>query len=614
MIYDLGLKVMTDNYKDAYNKEIDDAIAREKNRVAGSAGAKPEKNTGVLSDIQSEVALTIHESLGIEISPDMALPPSHVGADLAYSAFEAGGKLGQNPAEAAKKIAEAVASRKNAFIENISLEGAFVNFKLRQGETYARILREATLEGERFGASRAHAGEIALIEYSSPNIAKPMSLGHLRSTILGAVLGNLYEAEGFTVIRENYLGDYGTQFGKLLYAYETWEKKDAAALSIEELKNLYVRFHEEAEKNPSLDDHARALFARLESGDPVLGSLWKQFRDISISAYAQMYKRLGVSFDIVSGEARSAKDAGKFAALCLEKGICMTDGTTGAIIVENLAGLPSFVLQKKDESSIYIGRDLATLSSRIENFHPDYILYCVGNEQELNFRQLFALARVLDIAPEDAILKHISFGLVLGESGTKMSTRKGGGVSLEELMNEAARRAEKIIMEKNPALSEEERAKIAEDVGIGSIIWNDLKQSRTKNIRFDWESMLDFEGGSAAYIQYANARIHSIFEKLGNIPPAENPVFAEKIEFELAKKIMFFPRTIRHARETDSPHHLSIYLDELSRLFNAFYAEVSVTGTEDQNLKSSRAILLRAVSQTLENGLKILQIRAPEKM
>ena len=454
--------------------------------------------------------------------------------------------------------------------------GPYLNLILDKEKIYSLVLSQNGKLKSKYGESDINIKKVALIDYSGPNIAKPIGVGHLRSTVIGQALANIYEATGYSVVKDNHLGDWGTQFGKLVYAYRRWgDKKKIAENPIKELNELYIKFHEEAEKIRKLKTKPGRFSKKWKRGTKKLLRLWTNFRKISIAEFKKVYERLGIKFDTYIGESYFAGETDKIVEECLlrrlaptetagkvgaptkaseEKNLAKTDKETGAIVVEDLDGLPSFLLRKKDDSGLYITRDLAALIFRTEVFKPDEIIYVVGDEQSLHFRQLFALARALGYI-DGAKVKHIGFGLVLSD-GEKMSTRKGTLIELENLIKQSVEKSKEILRQKNKELSEKEMEEISEIVGLGAVIYNDLRQSRQKNISFDWKRMLDFEGGSAVYLQYTVARINSILKKL-DIGEKEarisKPIFEKESEFALAKKIMFFPLIILEAQKMIRP-------------------------------------------------------------
>ena len=575
-------------------------------------------------ELQKEVKEVVQESLGVQDVGEIGLsvPPAHISGDFALEVFYLAKKLGEKPNVLAKKIVDGINEHEMDLIKDASLAGAFVNVETHKEKLYQEILSKILELGERYGESNINAGKVAIIDYSAPNIAKPIGVGHLRSTIIGQALSNIYHETGYSVIRDNHLGDWGTQFGSLIYAYKEWgDEKKIAENPIGELKDLYVKFHQFSEEHPEVKDNARELFARLEKKDPELVAYWKRFRDLSLKDFERVYKQLGIEFDTNIGESYFTEQADKLVGECTAKGLCRKDEASEAIVVDQMGEIPSFLLKKQDGSSLYLSRDLATLQFRVNTFNPDTILYVVGSEQDLNFKQLFELGKRAEYLPDGVEAKHIGFGMVLRD-GKKMSTRKGTLIELEDLISQSVEKSREILLKKNPDADSQEINKVSEIVGIGAIIYNDLRQSKTKNISFDWEKMLDLEGGSAVYLQYSYVRINSILKKLteayGEIDfdklEKSNISFTNKSEFDLAKKLMMFPEVIKRAQETDSPHHICGYLEELASLFNSFYNEVSILRTEDKKLRESRVALSKSVALVIKKGLSMLSIKVPEKM
>src|SRR3989339_1252548 len=602
---------------EAIKKEGDKAVEKTKKRITKELSLKKT----VIFD--NYTLIKIKKSIGkiLGISADkfsLNIPPEHIKTDLSVALFGfAEQDSGNNdPKKLAEDWAKKINETKNEFIENAQALGPYLNLILNKEKIYSLVLSQAGKLKNKYGENGVNAEKTAIIDYSGPNIAKPIGVGHLRSTIIGQALANIYEATGYGVIRDNHLGDWGTQFGKLVYAYRQWgDKKKIAENPIKELNELYVKFHEEAEKNPEIEDKAREIFRKMEEGDSELIKLWMKFRSISIAEFKKVYERLGIKFDMYLGEIYFAGETDKIVEECLEKKLAKKDEETGAIAVEDLDGLPSFLLRKKDDSGLYITRDLAALIFRMEVFEPDDILYVVGEEQSLHFKQLFALARTLGYIDGDKV-KHVGFGLVLS-GGEKMSTRKGTLIELEELIKQSVEKSKEILRQKNKDLSEKEVEEISEIIGLGAVVYNDLRQSRQKNISFDWNRMLDFEGGSAVYLQYTVARINSILKKLDAAEIEEKiskPVFEKESEFALAIKMMFFPQIILDAQKHNSPHLVAVYLEELAQLFNHFYNEVLVINTKDANLRLSRVLLIKSVATVIKNGLGLLGVKTPEKI
>ncbi|MBI4252759.1 arginine--tRNA ligase [Candidatus Uhrbacteria bacterium] len=592
---------------DAVKKKIHD---EKKNRSYIPFGQYP------IEKLEVELEAMIKGKLGIEDSDFVELghAPAHISGDLCFEVFDMAKRHGKNPAAVALSFSSCINEGKGNMIHEASAFGGFVNLVLHKDTFYHQALACSEALGDRFGENDRHAGAVVVIDYSAPNIAKPIGVGHLRSTIIGAALANLYENSGYSTIRDNHIGDWGTQFGALIYAYKTWG--DEAAIErepIRELKNLYVRFHEEVADHPEIQDKARNYFLQLEEKNAELANIWKRFRDLSLRDFGSTYQRLGVTFDLTIGESYFIDDAHRIVNECLARALCRIDHETGAVVVDEAEGLPSFLLRKKDGASLYMSRDIACLRFRIETFNPAAILYVVGNEQELNFRQLFSFCRRAGFLPAGLAVEHIGFGMVLTD-GKKMSTRRGTLIELEDLLGQSIEKSKEIVARKGTDGSSDELDAIAHAIGVGAILYNDLKQSRVKNISFDWKRMLDLEGGSAVYLQYTVVRIHSILRKLGEVGTVDTYRFEGQTEFALARKLMMFPSILLKAQEANAPHHLCTYLEELASAFNTFYNEVSIVQTEQHELKTSRAVLSRAVARVIRRGLALLNITVPNRM
>lgn len=544
----------------------------------------------------------------------LTLPPEFISADFSFSCFSLAKEKKEKPEELAKKIAEIFNQTSFNFIERSETVGSFVNLFLRREKVYPLILKEILKLKERYGENNSNYGKIVLIDYSSPNIAKPIGVGHLRSTIIGQALANIYQATGAVVIKDNHLGDWGTNFGELFYAYQKWVNPSRLRKNpLQELKNLYVKFHQEAEKNPLLEEKAREMFKRLEEGDEKLLQWWQKFRNWSISSFQKIYRRLKINFDLYLGESFYLPFLKDILQECLKKKIARQEKNSSLIVVENLNNLPSFLLQKEDGSSLYLTRDLATLVFRIKNFHPHLLLYVVGSEQKLHFQQLFTLAEKLGYLNYQRKALHIDFGLVLAE-GKKMATRKGSLVELEELIEKIIQKAKCLLKEKNPSLNTNEIKRIAEIIGLGALIYNDLSRERSSNISFEWEKMLNFEKGSAVYLQYTYVRAKSILKKAKNFLDSKWLKFEDESEWKLARQLMLFPSVVVAAQKRNAPHLIASYLEDLAQLFSNFYEKMPVLYCSDENLKKSRIILVKSTSLIIKKGLGLLQIETPEKM
>lgn len=559
-------------------------------------------------------------------------PPKGIETDLSIPCFTPAKELKTSHLNLARGVSDFI-NKRFAGAEDIVLkassEGGYANLIFKKEKIAIKVLKEIEKMGDLYGASESGVGSLVMIDYSSPNIAKPMSVGHLRSTIIGNSLKNIYEFSGFSVISINHLGDFGTQFGKLLYALETYgDPREFKKNPFQEFLNLYVKFHEEAEKNKELEERAREIFKALEKGESsALLLKWLEICDLSVKEFDKIYSRLDVSFDLTLGESfykKMAEEAVEFAA---QKGIARKE-TNGPTIVEfKDLEFPSLLLQKSDEASLYAGRDLAAAIFRndfLSKFKrpgknnltekhgnkENKIIYVVGNDQNLYFKQLFKILELLKIG-NTANFSHLGFGLVSLPDG-KMSTRAGRVVFLEDLLDEAEKKAENLVKEKNQDLSEEEIKKIKQAVGIGSVLYADLSQYREKNIVFTWNKMLSMKGDSSPYIQYAYTRVRGILEKAGEfllVKPDLTSEEEETLSFMLAK----FPEAVGEARILGRPDKIANYLNDLTKIFNRFYENAPVLSSEGDT-KNFRLTLVKATGQVIKNGLWLLGIKVVSKM
>jgi len=551
-------------------------------------------------------------------------------------AMRLGKTLNRAPLELAQSLIQA--SPLPDFVDAIDTAGpGFINFHLSQNCLENRLEEILTQKGK-FGRINIGEGQKVLVEYSSPNIAKPLGVHHLLSTILGQSLADLHRAAGYDVVSLNWLGDWGTQFGKLLYAYKNWGDEEIVKKDpLNELLKLYVHFHEEAEKDPALVDKGRAEFKKLEEGDQENLKLWEWMREVSVIAINRIYEKLGVKFDEYLGEKMYLEAAQKILKEGKTKGV-FTEGEQGAIIVkfEN-DKYPPFMVQKADGTTLYSTRDLASIRDRIERHHPQKMLYVVDVAQKLHFQQLFETAHKLGI--DGAELVHVSFGRMQMPEG-KMSTRKGDVILLDEVIKEATQRTEKIVNEKGRELMDEEKKRIIDGMAIGAIKYNIFSQNRETNINFQWDKMLSLEGNSGPYLQYAYARAKSILRKAEESPvaPAQNikkdsqislfsmeearkaeeekdvQPFQHPAEQELLRLLPRFPEKIELAVHDYKPSTVTTYLYEVARAFSTFYSEVHVLTTSKPDLRKSRLKLVRGAAQVLQSGLRLLGIDVFERM
>lgn len=568
----------------------------------------------------TSIAAAIHETIRQAVSKlgvaheeiTVAYPVNHTHGDYTSNvALRVAKQRNESPLSVAQAIADHLQADLPYGVKRVEIASpGFLNFWLSE-EYLAAMLANLTSPEKVALEPRVGCKKRVVIEYSAPNIAKPMGVGHLRSTIIGQALVNVYKAQGFDVIATNHLGDWGTQFGKLIVAYNHWVNPDKfAANPIAHLLELYVRFTQEAKANPALDDEARGVFRELEDGNEVYLKLWQTFRDASLKEFMAIYKQLGVTIAHQMGESDYRSQLPAIYDLVRSKGLVREDN--GALVLDlTQEGLGTTLLRKSDEGSLYLTRDLAQIQWRVQHWKPDAIVYVVGQDQSLYFKQLFAVAKKAGIV-QGTELVHVGFGLVLLE-GKRMRTREGKLVFLKDVLNEAIAKARLIVDEKSRALSESEKQQVAALVGIGSVKYNDLSQNRLSTIAFDWQKMLSLEGNSAPYIMYTIARANSVLIKAGEV--AQTATASKLIDTELviARQLYRYADIIVQAQQKNAPHVIASYLFDLAQGFNEFYAirPILQAGAED---RATRLQLTKATRTILRHGLGLLGIEAPQRM
>jgi len=516
------------------------------------------------------------------------------------------------PREIAEILIKEMKQRMLKQITKIELaKNGFINFYLDR-KFIQKELAQISKNKEKICFSKKGKKKNIIIDYSSPNIAKPMHIGHLRSTIIGEALANLYECLGFRVIRWNYLGDWGTQFGKLIAAYKLWgNKKEIEKNPIATLLSLYRKFHEEMKNNPELEKFGQQEFKKLEQGNKENQKLWLWFKKESLKEFQKTYRLLNIKFDLFIGESFFEKDFLSLINSLQKKGLAQK--SKGALIIPlEKYGLPPALIQKSDEATLYLTRDLALLAYRFKKYEPAKILYVVGNEQDIHFKQVFALAKML-FPKQKTELTHIKFGLILSAQKKKFSTREGELISLEQVINQIIKKSLSVIKEKKPDWSLRKQKKLAQAIALGALKFNDLKSFRTLDIVFDWEKMLDFSGNTSVYLQYTYARINKILQKAKktkdkNIKP-DYQLLNHHLEIQLIKKMSEFPETIELSAEKYAPNYLATYLLLLADLTNQYYESVPVLKEKKKKRCKAQLILLENITYALKNGLKILGIQ-----
>ena len=581
------------------------------------------------AELQEKVAAIGREAADIELT--LGMPPQNVTADFALACHRLAKPLSKSPGQIAAELAADFNNAPHSpFITAAEpTPNGYVNFEIDAQRFGNAVLETIERQGSSYGNENLGNGGTVVIDCSSPNVAKYMSVGHLRSTVIGESLARIYRAGGYEVIRDNHLGDWGTQFGILGRAKELWgEEVDTEmpdADPVQKLYRLYVKMNDEIEKekaaNPdgesTLEKEGREWFKRLEEGDPKALELLKITTDQSIQEFRRVYKLLGSEYEYYLGESFYLSMLPQIIKAMQERGVAKKD-ERGAVIVDFPEGqkIKNLVIQKSDGASLYSTRDLATLVARVAWFNPEIILYVVGADQKDYFRQVFGAfdAFMGDEAPD---VEHTYFGMVSLPEG-KMSTRKGRVIFLEDVLNEAITRARNKITETNRNLSKEEIEQISRQVGVGAVIYMDLGQGRTRDIQFDWEQALSLEGNSAPYIQYSHARGKSVLRKAADagigVNTGQEAVFDLSVEAELVKQLSKFPQSIAKAIEGNEPSVIAGYVYKVADLFNRFYKEATIIKEKDPIKRNSRLRLTAAATQVIKNGLFLLGIEAPEKM
>ena len=556
--------------------------------------------------IASELAKVIDSLDQDAILNLLEQPKSSDLGDIAFPAFSLAKVERKAPQAIAADIAEKI--DQSAF-EKVVATGPYVNFFLDKSKISDQVIKSVIEAGADYGQQDEGHGENITIDLSSPNIAKPFSVGHLRSTVIGDALSNIFRKMGYNTIKINHLGDWGKQFGLLMVAYKKWGSKEAVeANPIDELLKLYVRINAEIENDPALDEEGRLWFKKLEDGDPEATELWQWFRDESLVEFNRIYKLLGVEFDSLNGEAFYNDKMDEAVQILEEKGLLKE--SKGASIVElDDVNLPPAMIKKSDGATLYITRDIATAIYRARTYNFVKNIYAVGQEQSNHFRQLKAVLKKMGFDWSDDMI-HVDFGLVT-KNRQKLSTRKGNIILLEPTLQEAISRAKAQIEEKNPEL--ENKEEVARAVGVGAVKFYDLKTDRRNGYDFDLEAMVSFEGETGPYVQYAYARIQSILRKANFTPSADATYSLNDPEsWEIIKLLQDFSRVVKRAAENYDPSLIAKYAINLAQAFNKYYAHTRILDESPE--RDSRLALSYSTAVVLKEALRLLGVDAPEKM
>ena len=556
--------------------------------------------------IASELAKVIDSLDQDAILNLLEQPKSSDLGDIAFPAFSLAKVERKAPQAIAADIAEKI--DQSAF-EKVVATGPYVNFFLDKSKISDQVIKSVIEAGADYGQQDEGHGQNITIDLSSPNIAKPFSVGHLRSTVIGDALSNIFRKMGYNTIKINHLGDWGKQFGLLMVAYKKWGSKEAVeANPIDELLKLYVRINAEIENDPELDEEGRKWFKKLEDGDPEATELWQWFRDESLVEFNRIYKLLGVEFDSLNGEAFYNDKMDEAVQILEEKGLLKE--SKGASIVElDDVNLPPAMIKKSDGATLYITRDIATAIYRARTYNFVKNIYAVGQEQSNHFRQLKAVLKKMGFDWSDDMV-HVDFGLVT-KNRQKLSTRKGNIILLEPTLQEAISRAKAQIEEKNPEL--ENKEEVAHAVGVGAVKFYDLKTDRRNGYDFDLEAMVSFEGETGPYVQYAYARIQSILRK-SNFTPSTDATYSlsDPESWEIIKLLQDFSRVVKRAAENYDPSLIAKYAINLAQAFNKYYAHTRILDESPE--RDSRLALSYSTAVVLKEALRLLGVDAPEKM
>lgn len=567
-------------------------------------------------DLKKEIAKMLANAIEYEekeLEEYIEIPKDTKMGDYAFPCFRLAKELKKSPIMIANDIKEKIKVDEN-IIEKIEVVNGYLNIYVNKETLVKEVLKQTYEQKEKYGSSDEGKGKNVIVEYSSPNIAKPFHIGHLRSTVIGNALYHLYQFLGYNVVGINHLGDWGTQFGKMIEGYKRWGKEYTIDENpIDELTKIYVRINNLCKEDETVLEECRLNFKKLEDGDPYCREVWQKFRDLSLKEFQRIYDMLGVRFDSMNGEAFYSDKMPEIIDILDNKG--KTQRSQGAKIIDlEDKGMPPLILEKSNESTTYATRDLAAILYRSRTYDFDKCLYIVAYEQNLHFKQVFEVAKMLGIDEKYTKgLIHVPFGMIRSKNG-KMSTREGTIIKLEEILLEAIERAKQIIEEKNPEL--EEKEEVAKKVGIGAVIFNDLYNNRIKDEIFDWDTMLNFQGETGPYLQYIYVRTNSILEKINYKPEIENidiNQLTNENSIGILKLVYTFHDIIKQAVQKNEPSILSRYLIELAQKYSSFYNDNKIL-IEEEKVQNARLYLTYIVGQTLKTGAGLLGIEMPNKM
>ena len=544
-----------------------------------------------------------------EIVALIEVPPNKEMGDFAFPCFRLAKVFRKAPNMIAADLAESIEAKDE--ISKVMPLGGYVNFFVNKSQLAENVIKDVLTKKENYGHSDLGQGKAVVIDFSSPNIAKPFHIGHIRTTVIGNALYKIYDSQGYNVVRVNHLGDYGTQFGKLIVAFKLWGSKEAVeANPIPELLKLYIQFHDEAEKKPEMEDEARAWFTKLENGDEEAKALWQWFRDESLKEFARVYDLLDIEFDSYAGESFYSDKMDTVIDQIKEKGLLEESQGTNVVDLEEY-NMPPALITKNDGSTLYMTRDLAAAIYRKNTYDFEKCIYVVGSQQALHFQQLFKVLELMGFEWSKDLI-HVPFGMVALEEGT-MSTRKGRVVFLEDVLKQAIEKTKETVLSKNPNAKNVDE--ISKQVGVGAVVFQELSNSRVKDYTFSWERTLSFEGETGPYVQYTHARCCAVLRKANEEVTTDinYDLLSDGDAAEVLKVIGSFNKSILSAMRRNEPHIVTRFVLDLAQAFNKFYHDNPIL-VEDEELRKARLALVAATRQTLENGLGILGMHAPERM
>ena len=565
-------------------------------------------------DLKEIIANEIQKVTNVETIYDyIEVPANKEMGDFSLPCFKLAKELKKAPQIIATEIKDKLNIPDNIVLETKVVNG-YLNFYLNPMLIAKTVLEEFGNKKEKYGSSGIGKGKTVVIDYSSPNIAKPFHIGHLRSTVIGNALHNIYKFLGYNVVGINHLGDYGTQFGKLIEGYKRWGSEyDIEHNPIDELTKIYIRINNLCKEDESVLEACRNNFKKLEDGDEYCTKLWQKFRDLSLKEFQKVYDLLDVHFDSSNGEAFYSDKMPEIVQI-LEKTGKLVESEGARVINLDEYNIPPCIIEKTNGSTTYATRDLAAIMYRARTYNYDKALYVTSYEQNLHFKQVFETAKLLGLDKKYTDgLEHIPFGMVQLKTG-KMSTREGNIIKLEELLNEAITRASKIIEEKNSNL--ENKEEVAKKVGIGAVIFNDLYNSRIKDEIFDWDTMLNFNGETGPYLQYMYVRTNSVLEKAKKVPNIQNvkiELLKDNASIYLIKEMYNFENIVKQSAEKNEPYIISRYLINIAKAFSSFYNDNKII-CDDADLQNARVYLTYCTNIILKTGASLLGIQMPNKM